>query len=87
MRENVSIQMAAYQQRATTHYNYKAQPRVFKVETLVIRKVFKSIVEKGAGKFQANWEDPYIVFKTAKNGAYHFANARRNPVTPSMESI
>ena len=40
VRENTSIQIAAYQQRAIAHYNRKAQPRVFKVGTLVLRKVF-----------------------------------------------
>ena len=39
-RENASIRMADYQQRATAHYNCKARPRVFKIETLVLRKVF-----------------------------------------------
>ena len=40
VRENASIWMADYKQRAATHYNRKARPRVFKIETLVLRKVF-----------------------------------------------
>ena len=71
VKENASIQMTAYQQMAATHYNRKARPWVFKVGTLVFRKVFENSTEKGAEKFQANWEDPYIVFKTGENGAYH----------------
>ena len=54
VRESASIWMAAYQQRATAHYNRKAQPLVFKVGTLVLRRVFKNTTKKRAGKFQAN---------------------------------
>ena len=54
VRESASIWMAAYQQRATAHYNRKAQPLVFKVGTLVLRRVFKNTTEKRVGKFQAN---------------------------------
>ena len=61
VRENVSIQMAAYQQRAVAHYNHKALPRTFKVETLVLKKVFKNTTEMGVENLQANWEGPYIV--------------------------
>ena len=63
--------MTNYQQRAVAHYNRKARPRVFKVGTLVLRKVFENTVERGAGKFQANWEGPYIMTKASKSGAYH----------------
>nr|CAN61262.1 hypothetical protein VITISV_005781 [Vitis vinifera] len=71
VRETASIQMADYQQRAATHYNRKARPKSFKSGTLVLRKVFENTAETGAGKFQANWEDPYIVSKTSESGAYH----------------
>ena len=53
--------MAAYQQRAVAHYNRKALPHTFKVETLVLRKVFENTVEMGVRKLQENWEGPYIV--------------------------
>ena len=71
VRENVSIRMANYQQRATTHYNRKARPRVFKIGTFVLKKVFENTAEKGAGKFQENWEGPYIISKAGESGAYH----------------
>ena len=71
VRETVSIRMTDYQQRAAAHYNRKARPRSFKSGTLVLRKVFENTVETGAGKFQANWEGPYIVSKTSESGAYH----------------
>ena len=71
VRESASIWMADYQQRVAVHYNRKAQPWVFKVGTLVLRKVFENTVKKGVEKFQANWEGPYIVTKESKSGAYH----------------
>ena len=53
------------------HCNRKVWSHVFKVETLILRRVFENTVEKGAKKFLANWEDPYIVSKTGEIGAYH----------------
>nr|CAN68770.1 hypothetical protein VITISV_018662 [Vitis vinifera] len=70
VRENAAIRMADYQQRASAHYNRKVKPRSFKNGTLVLRKVFENTAEAGAGKFQVNWEGPYIVSKANKNGAY-----------------
>ena len=72
--------MTNYQQRAVAHYNRKARPRVFKVGTLVLRKVFENTVERGAGKFQANWEGPYIVTKAGKSGAYHLQKLDGTPL-------
>ena len=77
VRETASIWMTDYQQRAAAHYNHKARPRSFKNGTLVLRKVFENTTEIGAGKFQANWEDPYIVSKTSENGAYHLEKLDR----------
>ena len=58
--------MADYQQRASAHYNRKVKPRSLKNGTLVLRKVFENTTEVGAGKFQANWEGPYIVSKASE---------------------
>nr|CAN65076.1 hypothetical protein VITISV_028912 [Vitis vinifera] len=80
VRETASIRMADYQQRAAVHYNHKARPRSFKSGTLVLRKVFENIVETGVGKFQANWENPYIVSKTSESGAYHLQKLDGTPL-------
>ncbi|KAL6315377.1 hypothetical protein AAG906_000487 [Vitis piasezkii] len=80
VRENASIRMADYQQMVAAHYNRKAQPRVFKIGTLVLRKVFENTVEKGAKKFQANWEGPYIVFKAGESGVYHLQKLDGTPL-------
>ena len=71
IRETASIRMTDYQQRAAAHYNRKVRPRSFKSGMLVLRKVFENTAETRVGKFQANWEGPYIVAKTSESGAYH----------------
>ncbi|RVX07508.1 Gypsy retrotransposon integrase-like protein 1 [Vitis vinifera] len=80
VRESASIRMADYQQRASAHYNRKVKPRNLKNGTLVLRKVFENTAEVGAGKFQANWEGPYIVSKANENGAYHLQKLDGTPL-------
>ena len=80
VRESAAIRMAYYQQRASAHYNRKVRPRSFKNGTLVLRKVFENTIEVGAGKFQANWEGPYIVSKASNNGAYHLQKLDETPL-------
>ena len=80
VRETASIRMADYQQRASAHYNRKVRPRSFKNGTLVLRKVFENTTETGAGKFQANWEGPYIISNTSESGAYHLQKLDRTPL-------
>ena len=80
VRETASIRMANYQQRASAHYNRKVKPKSFKNGTLVLRKVFGNTAEIEAGKFQANWEDPYIVSQTSKSGACHLQKLDETPL-------
>lgn len=70
-REIATVRMATYQQKAAAYYNKKVRPRVFRENTLVLRKVFGNTAEKGAGKLQANWKEPYVVSRMNKNGSYH----------------
>ncbi|XP_034709689.1 uncharacterized protein LOC117932524 [Vitis riparia] len=80
IRETVSIRMADYQQRASAHYNRKVRPRSLKNGTLVLKKIFENTAEIGAGKFQANWENPYIVSKASESGAYHLQTLDGTPL-------
>ena len=73
VRENASIRMANYQQRAVAHYNLKARPRV-------LRKVFENTAKRRAGKFQANWEDPYIIIKASESWGYHLQKLDGTPL-------
>ncbi|RVX00905.1 Gypsy retrotransposon integrase-like protein 1 [Vitis vinifera] len=80
VRESAAIRMADYEQKASAHYNRKVKPRSFKNGTLVLRKVFENTTEVGAGKFQANWEGPYIVSKASESGAYHLQKLDGTPL-------
>ena len=79
-REATFIRMATYQQKVVAYYNRKVRPRVFKEGSLVLRKVFENTAEKRAGKLQANWEGPYVVFKVNKNGSYHLQTLNGTPL-------
>ena len=82
-RGNAAIRMASYQQRVIAHYNKKAQPHAFRVETLVLKRVFENTAEKMVGKLQANWEGPYIVVKARDLGAYHLQTLNKiSPLRP-----
>nr|CAN61771.1 hypothetical protein VITISV_041899 [Vitis vinifera] len=80
VRESATIRMADYQQRASAHYDRRVRPRSLKNGTLVLRKVFENTAEVGAGKFQANWEGPYIVSKASESGAYHLQKLDGTPL-------
>lgn len=71
IREAASVRIAVYQQNAAAYYNRKVHPQAFKEGTLVLRRVFENTIDKGAGKFVAIWEGPYIISKVNGNGAYH----------------
>ena len=70
LRETAAVRVASYQRRLENLYNKCIKPRVFQPGNLVLRKVFKNIADPVAGKFQANWEGPYIVTRVGKSGSY-----------------
>lgn len=84
-RRNAAIRMESYQQRAIAHYNRKTRPHTFKVETLVLKRVFENTGEKWARKLQANWKGPYIVSKFGDSRAYHLQTLDRNTPAPPLE--
>ena len=79
-REVASIRMAAYQQKVAAYYNRRVRPRIFKEGSLVLRKIFEYTAEKGAEKFQANWEGPNVVSKANENGSYHLQTLNETPL-------
>ena len=42
----------------------------FQSGDLVLRKVFENTADAVAGKFQPNWEGPYLVTRANKSGSY-----------------
>ena len=70
LREAVAIRVASCQRRLANFYNKRVRPRVFQSGDLVLRKVFENTTDPMVGKFQPNWEGPYIVRRLGKPGSY-----------------
>ena len=70
--ETASVRIASYHRRLENLYNKHVKPRVFQPGSLVLRKFFENTADPMMGKFQANWEGPYIVTRVGKSGSYTF---------------
>ena len=51
-------------------YNRNIKPRAFQAEDLVLRRVFENTTDLAAGKFQPNWEGPYMIVRVGLVGSY-----------------
>ena len=80
LRETEAVRIASYQRRLEILYNKRVKPRVFQSGNLVLRKVFENIADLVAGKFQANWEGPYIVTREDQFGSYALNKLDGTPV-------
>ena len=70
LREAAAIRLASYQHRLANSYNKMVRPRVFQSGDLVLRKVFENTTDPRAGKFQSNWEGPYVVRRHGEPESY-----------------
>ena len=70
LRESAVIHIASYQRRLSNSYNKRVKPRTFQLGDLVLRRVFENTVDPNAGKFQPNWEGPYIVTRACESESY-----------------
>ena len=70
LREAAVIRTASYQRHLANSYNKRVKPRVFQSGDLVLRKVFENTADPTAGKFQPNWEGPYVVPRPGEFGSY-----------------
>ena len=61
LRELAAIRIASYQHRVANSYNKRVKPRTFQPGNLVLRRVFENTADLNVGKFQPNWEGPYLV--------------------------
>ena len=61
LRESVVIRIASYQLRLANSYNKRVKPRTFQLGNLVLKRVFENTADPNAGKFQPNWEGPYLM--------------------------
>ena len=80
LREETVIRIASYQQRMENLYNKHINPRAFRARDLVLRKVFENTTDSMAGKFQPNWEGPYMIVRIGPGGSYALNKLDRAPV-------
>ena len=53
---------------------------MFQLGDLVLRKLFENTTDPTAGKFQPNWEGPYLVTQAGESGAYALDKLDGTPV-------
>ena len=81
--ETAAVWIASYHHRLENLYNGRVKPRVFQPGDLVLWKVFENTANPVAGKFQPNWEGPYIVTRAGKSGSYALDKLDRT-IAPRM---
>ena len=80
LQEAAAIRVASYQRRLENSYNKRVKPRVFQPGDLVLRKVFENTTDPTVGKFQPNWEGPYVVTRPGEFGSYAIDKTDGTPV-------
>ena len=70
LRESAAVCIASYQRRIAYSYNKRVKPRMFQPGDLVLRKVFENTADLAAGKFQPNWEGPYLLTRADECRSY-----------------
>ena len=80
LRESAAIRIVSYQRRLANSYNKRVKPRTFQPGNLVLRRVFENTVDPNAGKFQPNWEGPYLVARAGESGSYALDKLDGTPV-------
>ena len=83
LREAAVVCITSYQQRLTNIYNKHVNSRAFRVGDLVLRRVFENKVNLVAGKFQPNWEGPYMIVKVGVAESYTLNKLDGTPI-PKM---
>ncbi|XP_021750302.1 uncharacterized protein LOC110715990 [Chenopodium quinoa] len=65
-----SIKSAAYKNRMSQAYNKRVNHRPLEVGDLVLRRTAATGKGNADGKFTANWEGPYQIYETIRQGSY-----------------
>ena len=86
-RDQAMIRLGIYQQRVAKYYNSKVRRRSFKVDDLVLRKVFQNTQEVNSGKLGPTWEGPYRVTSIPRVGAYRLQTLDGTDVPRSWNSV
>ena len=64
-----------YQKRITRAYDKHVKERKFKVGDFVLKRITPSQLPHPKGKFQPNWEGPYVIKEVYPGNAYRLVNA------------
>ena len=80
LREAAAIRVASYQRRLANSYNKRVRPRIFQPGDLVLPKLFENTTDPMVGKFQPNWEGPYVITRSGESGYYAIDKIDRTPV-------
>ena len=80
LRESAAIRITSYQRRLANFYNKRVKPRTFQQGNLVLRRAFENTADSNAGKFQPNWEGPYLVTRAGESGSYALDKLDGTPI-------
>ena len=84
--EAATVCIASYQQRIANLYNMRVKQRAFRAGYLVLRGVFENTADREAGKFQPNWEGPYVIVRVGAVGSYAL-NKLDGTLVPRMWNV
>ena len=80
LRESAAICITSYQSRLANSYNKRVKPRMFQPGNLVLRTIFENTADPNAGKFQPNWEGPYLVTRADEYESYALDKLDGTPI-------
>ena len=80
LREVAAICIESYQKRLTNLYNMRVKSHTFRDGDLVLRRVFENTTNLVDGKFQPNWERPYMVVRVGAAESYALNKLDGTPV-------
>ena len=69
LREAAAVRITSYQQRLGNLHNRRVKPRTFLPRELVFKRVFENTANPTNGKFQPNWEEPYMIVRVGTTGS------------------
>ena len=81
LREAAAIRVTFYQCHLANFYNKRVRPRAFQPGDLVLRRVFENTANPTTGKFQPNWEGPYVVTRPGELRSYAIDKTDGTPYT------
>ena len=86
LREAAVVCIESYQKRLTNLYNRHVKSRTFQAGDLVLRRVFENMTDLMVGKFQPNWEGPYVIVRVVPAGS-HTLNKLDGALMPGIWNV